>query len=547
LGLLHGNQPFVYHTFAHKPLGDAYRPGMSMGPYGVHWDRGQTWWPLVTDYHRYITRCSHLLRQGTTVSDILYLTPEGAPCVFRPPPSALAGTGMLADKKGHGFDGCSANILIERARVRAGRIVFPGGTSYRVLVLPAVETMTPQLLVKIETLVQEGATVIGSPPLKSPSLAGYPACDATVRDLAGKLWGGLETPASVSRHDYGKGRIYWGGACAVTGGEKGASLYPGYESTAAILREMKVPSDFAAAGPVRYAHRRTPRQDIYFVSNRTDQPLSVECTFRVARGRPELWDPVRGETGRLPQYGWVKGRTTVPMQFAAYQSFFVVFPRAASAVPAKGLGEETAGGDANGKQPERNRVNFRKQKLVATLSGAWEVSFDPQRGGPEKVTFSSLEDWTHRDEPGIRYYSGIATYRKTFDLPAGLGLDAEIILDLGTVCDLARVRLGGRELPIVWTAPWQLRLTHRVRARGNHLEIEVANRWPNRLIGDQQPPDAGARIVSWPSGLLADKEFKTGRYTFTVVPTYEKQSALLSSGLLGPVRILREMPVPPGD
>ena len=94
-----GINRFVYHTFAHKPLGDEYRPGMTMGPYGVHWDRGQTWWPLIKDYHRYITRCSNILRQGITVSDILYLTPEGAPYVFTPPPDAVDGIKPLIDKK----------------------------------------------------------------------------------------------------------------------------------------------------------------------------------------------------------------------------------------------------------------------------------------------------------------------------------------------------------------------------------------------------------------------------------------------------------------
>ena len=111
-----GINRFVYHTFAHKPLGEAHRPGMTMGPYGVHWDRGQTWWPLVGEYHRYVSRCSHLLRQGVTVSDILYLTPEGAPHVFRPPASALEGEGPLADRKGYAFDGCSPRILMERGR-----------------------------------------------------------------------------------------------------------------------------------------------------------------------------------------------------------------------------------------------------------------------------------------------------------------------------------------------------------------------------------------------------------------------------------------------
>ncbi len=91
-----GVNRFVYHTFAHKPLGDEYRPGMTMGPYGVHWDRGQTWWPMVKAYHEYISRCSHMMQQGQAVSDILYLTPEGAPMIFTPPADALEENGSYS-------------------------------------------------------------------------------------------------------------------------------------------------------------------------------------------------------------------------------------------------------------------------------------------------------------------------------------------------------------------------------------------------------------------------------------------------------------------
>jgi hypothetical protein len=145
-----GVNRFVYHTFAHKPLGDEYRPGMTMGQYGVHWDRGQTWWPMVEAYHKYISRCSHMMQQGQAVSDILYLTPEGAPMIFTPPADALKENGAIPDKKGYGFDGCSPKMLMERADVENGKIVFPGASSYEIMVLPNFETMTPELLEKID-------------------------------------------------------------------------------------------------------------------------------------------------------------------------------------------------------------------------------------------------------------------------------------------------------------------------------------------------------------------------------------------------------------
>jgi len=80
-----GINRFIFHTFAHKPHGSKYLPGMTMGPYGVHWDRGQTWWPLVGEYHKYLSRCQLMLMQGVSAADILFLTPEGAPMyLFHP-------------------------------------------------------------------------------------------------------------------------------------------------------------------------------------------------------------------------------------------------------------------------------------------------------------------------------------------------------------------------------------------------------------------------------------------------------------------------------
>ena len=122
-----GVNRFVFHTFAHQPFGDEYRPGMTMGVHGVHWDRRQTWWPMVDDYHLYISRCSHMMQQGQAVSDILYLTPEGAPMVFKPPVDALEENGAIPDKKGYGFDACSPKMLLEKAEVKRAHFVSARG------------------------------------------------------------------------------------------------------------------------------------------------------------------------------------------------------------------------------------------------------------------------------------------------------------------------------------------------------------------------------------------------------------------------------------
>jgi hypothetical protein len=234
------------------------------------------------------------------------------------------------------------------------------------------------------------------------------------------------------------------------------------------------------------------------------------------------------------------------MEFDAFQSFFVVF------------------GGKDEKPTSKTEKNFPHLKTIQELSGAWEVAFDPKWGGPEKtvdssqksvvspegtVVFDKLQDWTTRPEPGIKYYSGIATYRKAFsnqlsvtssqssDHRSPITDHPPLYLDLGVVHDMARVRLNGKDLGVVWCAPWRVEVTGAIKAGDNQLEIEVVNRWANRMIGDKQPADADVRTVECPPGFLGGEQYKAGRYTFSTNDPYEPQSPLVSSGLIGPVML----------
>ena len=102
---------------------------------------------------------------------------------------------------------------------------------------------------------------------------------------------------------------------------------------------------------------------------------------------------------------------------------------------------------------------------------------------------------------------------------------------------MARVRLNGKDLGVVWCAPWRIEVTGNMKAGDNLFEIEVANRWANRLIGDKQPIDTNVRTVQCPPGFLGGKPIKTGRYTYSTHDPYKRDSPLVSSGLLGPVNL----------
>ncbi len=561
-----GINRIVFHRSQHQ-AGLQMKPGMTMGPYGVHWERTQTWWDMVPAYHEYLARCQFLLRRGLPVADVCFLVAEGAPHVLRPPASALRGD--PPGPAGPAFDGCPPETLLASAAVKDGLIVFPDGMSYRVLVLPERETMTPALLGKVRDLVAAGATVVGPRPRKSPSLSGYPECDAEVERLAAEVWGDCDGQ-KITEHAFGLGRVLWGrgpaGAALDRSGEISASSradtpptgaplpdyptwsvgappldepaqYGDFAVVTAALDRMSVPPDFTSDVPLRWIHRRDGGAEIYFVVNPDARSVETIAVFRVSGLGPELWDPLEGTSRRLAGYSFADGRTSVPLKFEPRQSYFVIFREPAPLTPGSDPGSSAAGSD------------FPALSEVVTLEGPWEVSFDPAWGGPERIVFSSLDDWSLRPEEGIKYYSGQAVYAKTFDVPpaaaAADGKDHRLWLDLGTVKAIARVRLNGRDLGVVWCDPWRVEITDAVKHGSNRLEVQVANLWPNRLIGDErEPPDAaygpGGPLARWPDWLLEGKPRpSSGRRTFSTWKHYEKNSPLLPSGLLGPVRILR--------
>jgi hypothetical protein len=247
---------------------------------------------------------------------------------------------------------------------------------------------------------------------------------------------------------------------------------------------------------------------------------------------PELWDAVTGEIRPLPEYREENGQTVVPLRFEPRQSWFVVFR------------EKDSGG-----RVQVAGANFPTVTNLCTVVGPWAVRFDPRWGGPaDPVTFTNLQDWSQHPEPAIRYYSGTATYRTAFAPPA-TAASRRVFLSLGTIKNVAAVRLNGSDLGTVWCSPWRVEITPAMRADTNSLEITVANLWPNRLIGDEQLPDdcewtmtgfGSAQLKAWPDWLLGNSKRVSGRYGFSSWRHWNKEDALLPSGLLCPVRLVTE-------
>ena len=352
-----GVNRFVFHRYAHQPYLDRF-PGVTMGPWGLHYERTNTWWDWSLPWHQYLARCFYMLRQGVYVADLLYARPEF--------PSQTYFTPIPAVPAGYDYDEASAQAIIERATAKEGRIVLPDGMSYRLLVLSPDPAMTPAFLHKLQALVSAGAVISGAPPVSSPSLTNYPQCDKEVADLAKNLWGDCDGK-TVTEHDYGKGRVYWG------------------ETLPNILAKLNTPPDFISDTPVNWIHRHTPAAEIYFVANPASAGVTARCTFRAPGLNPQYWNP---ETGAF--YGQTVTSSSaagvnLSLDLGPTESAFIVFrPPASTTNPLA--------------------VPLGKTAVSGTIPGPWTIDFPPKWGAPAQAVFPSLISWSDSPIPGIRYF-----------------------------------------------------------------------------------------------------------------------------------------------
>jgi hypothetical protein len=476
--LAQGINRMVFHTSAHQPLDT--KPGNTM--VGTHINRNITWAEQAGPVMTYFARQLFMLQQGRFVADLAYLLNEGAPST---PPIWGAGT-TPAPPAGHDFDFINADVLLTLASVdETGHIVLPSGMRYKVLILPESRRMRPELLRRILTLVQGGATVSGPRPDRSPSLSGHPQADAEVRELSAAIWGDLDGISRTIRY-VGRGQVIWG--------------RPPDE----ILRLMKVPKDFEYGGgrvgaELAWLHRRAGETDIYYVANLTDERQELETRFRVAKREAELWRPDTGviEPASFSSQG---EQTVVPLRLEPREMVFVVFPRPATTPRV---------------------MQAQQPATVATITGAWQVRFPPTLGAPAEITLPALQSWTKHAEEGVRYFSGTATYTKSVDASREwFRAGGRTLIDLGRVVDMAEVLIEGRSVGVLWKPPYRLDVTGVLRPGRNEMAIRVTNQWSNRILGDRLV-QADRRVLSQAPG---------GRGGGPAEPA--------ESGLLGPVTVV---------
>lgn len=513
-----GVNRFCFHTWAHDPYG--VPPGLGLGTYGSRFDNRNTWWPYAKPWHEYLGRCFYLLRQGETVSDVLYYAGDEAPMRSK----VVLRHGILADLP-KGIDYTIANPEIFRSlRSENGLLLTAKGAGFRMLVLPDVPWMSLADLTTIERLLSDGAVISGKRP-QSPPGKPNPGDMEKFTALADRIWGDCDGKNVIS-NKCGKGLVYSGiplgevvkqhgigQDCSFVrahGGKPGPTLYPDTD--------------------IEFIHRRAGNDEIYFLSNQNDAETSITAKFRVTGKTPELWLPDRGSRHRLADAKTSGDHTEVPLRFGPGEAYFVVFrdPREASARDAAPW--------------------VTPSKMAADLSADWKVEFP----GNPTIILHDLVSWSTLNEEPLKHHSGTAIYRKSFSLETVVDA-SRYQLDLGDVKVIASVSINGKDCGIAWKTPYQVDVTDSLKPGENTIEVKVANLWVNRILGDQLFTDD----IAWTSetgstaagqGLAAIPDWvKNGtprpnprRSTFYAWkwPHLNVDKPLLPSGMLGPVKLL---------
>ncbi len=466
----------LLHLYISQPYEDR-EPGVN-ATFSNEFNRKNIWFPQLDLFIKYVKRVNFMLQQGLNVADVAYFIGEDTP--------KMTGITDPALPKGYQFDYINAEVIERDMTVKNGLLTLPHGTQYRMLVLPKLTTMRPELLHKIARLIEQGAVVLGPAPQRSPSYENYPTADREVRDAAGKLWSQIDPATGYAR--IGKGM-----------------LIDGIDMPAAMKLIGCAPDCRTADNdPVLYCHRSVNGMDIYFVSNQSDKPIRVAPEFRVEGMQPEAWNAIDGTMRTLPAFAPTQDGVQVPLKLDGYESLFIVFRQKA----AKPLTTEIAAG---------TEANFPAYNVMQTLSAPWTLTFDKGKRGPaEPLVTSELFDLTQHSDFDIRHYSGPIVYENAFlldTLPEG-----RIFLNLNEVTAMAKIRVNDIYVGGVWTPPYRVEITDAVKPGENKVRIDVVTTWKNRLIGDLNLPESERR--TW----VAYQPWKAG-------------DELQKSGLTGPVTI----------
>jgi hypothetical protein len=508
---LGGVNHIFFHGITYSP-NEANWPGwqfyasVNFGPQGGLWRD-------LPAYNDYVTRCQSILQSGKPDENILLYMPIydlwQDKTKFSMPlsvhnqnewlyPSHFYDAATILWTKGYAFDEVSDKFFIQ-ADCQDGKVLL-GENKYDVVVIPRCRLMPLATMQKLAELAKAGATILFQEmlPTDVPGLGNLDKRRIALKKILNGITLNETSNPQIQQISLGRGRLMRG-------------------KLEAMLEVMGVPREPATDLGIRFIRRTHPEGYHYFFVNRTEQPIEQW----VSLGRPArsagLMDPQFCNSIGLAELRTKNSSTQVYLQLQPGQSIIL---------------RTFTSKQVSGPKWQSRCIGTHSKEGEVLVGGVWDVNFI--EGGPdlpEGCRMKQLTSWTELDDPKAKCFAGTARYTIEFDKSAQKADDW--ILDLGRVCESARVRLNGQMLCTLWCSPFQCRVGKYLRPGKNALEIEVTNLAANRIR------DMDIRKVNW-------KYF----YDINIVDwNYKPFDAsgwpLRDSGLLGPVRLIPQEKIQP--
>ncbi|MES2240155.1 MAG: glycosyl hydrolase [Bacteroidota bacterium] len=447
-----GINEFVICASAYQPWLDKF-PGSTGGGRQYAINRNNTWWDYSRSFWDFQSRSAYLMRLGKSTAAICVYLGENAPVKIV--------TNRLPDiPGGFDFDAFSTDALLTKMDGGNGEIILPDGVKYKMMVLPRNGDITLDALRKIASIVEKGGNIYGAKPIESGSARDI-GKEKEYKGIGDRLWG--ENPSKEGRNRVGAGNVYWGGTLSE------ALQY------AELKPDIVLQKSNCKTANIYFTHRKLEDADIYFVDNHKDSIENNVFSFSAKGKHAQFWNSVTGKRFLLPIEKNNNDEVSIPLSLAARESGCIIISNDFEKLPS--LVKES---------PTETKV----------VQGSWEVYFDEKMGGPGKVTFQSLKDWTEFTDPRIKYYSGTAIYKKNISINQK---NKKVRIDIANPDFVAQVIVNGLDAGTIWCSPWQLDITPYLKKGNNSLEIRVANSLMNRMIYDSQLPEKDRITYSYPA------------------------------------------------
>jgi hypothetical protein len=495
---LAGVNHIFFHGIPYSPKEAAW-PGwqfyasVNFGPQGGLWRD-------LPAFNAYVARCQSILQAGKPANDVLLYFPfhdvwqstDGLVKTFVQPgtwmePFPIHAAAMTLDERGYAYDLVSDRLL-ENAKVEKD-VLRLGGNAYRVIVIPKCRVMPVSTVQKLVDLSRAGATVIflGALPTDVPGFGNLKKRRAESRAALK----GIDLEGDPRRAKVGQGVILVG------------------DDMDALLRAAKVDREPVADTGIRFVRRTHPEGHHYFFVNRGDKAVDGWVSLGTVAKSAVLLDPLTGERA---------GKAAISRSDTGTARIFLLLQPGESCIL-----RTFTNLDVTGKS-----WHFTRPGESVVLTGTWKVEFI--EGGPVLPTgFETkvLASWTTRDADAKRF-AGTARYTIEFNKP--VTDTSDWLLDLGKVCESARVSVNGKSAGTLFCRPFKLAIGKFLKPGRNTLGVEVTNLAANRIA------DLDRRKVNW-------KYFYDAN--IAIHPDAKQRGVLdasgwelLDSGLLGPVHLV---------